>query len=631
MPWRTGFPAMARVRRKEFASRVGFGAFIGGAAWILTGDARVALWFVATVAVQLLDAAVGDQIMKGRTGRGWASLYSATMALSGAVFSGLGVLTWIGGGAAGQIFAILLPAAALLNTALIASRAAAVAPPIWAPHVAYMLGIPLISGIVSPERDLVGLACITVGAAVYVGHLRLALQRLLTERSGRERAAAELEETQSALAAFVATVPASVMVTDRHLRILEASPDWLASFGLSLEGVRGRSVFEIAPEYFAPFRGAYERCLAGERIHGGRVPSPQPDGTLRYLRAELSPWRDARGEIGGILVAALDITEMVEALERTERSQQRLKLAVEIADLHVWEADYVRRTVETDGAAETFFDYELDAETFLRDTNSTIDPRDRALISEAWSAAVLEDRPFRPEYRVARRDGREVWATCTAKLIRDEAGRPLRLIGAMQNITERKAAEAELRRAKETAEAASLAKSTFLATISHEIRTPLNGVLGMAQAMAGDALSSAQRERLSVIRESGETLLALLNDVLDLSKIEAGKLELEVAEFDLSALMRGAHAAFTAVAERKGLEFNLVVAPEARGRYRSDSTRVRQIVYNLVSNALKFTESGEVRVSVDRTADGLVLEVADTGARHAAGGPRASVREVRAG
>jgi signal transduction histidine kinase/ActR/RegA family two-component response regulator len=226
---------------------------------------------------------------------------------------------------------------------------------------------------------------------------------------------------------------------------------------------------------------------------------------------------------------------------------------------------------------------------------------------------VDDGTPYRPEYRVIRADDKEIWTSGACRLVNDREGRPIRLIGAMQNITERKAAERALLQAKEDAETANRAKSTFLATMSHEIRTPLNGVLGMAQAMAADDLSPLQRDRLDVVRQSGETLLHILNDVLDLSKIEAGKLELEEAEFDISDLARGAHAAFTAIANKKGLSFDLAVEAEARGVYVGDSTRVRQILYNLVSNALKFTESGEVRVCVARSSDGLRLTVSDTG------------------
>jgi len=177
-----------------------------------------------------------------------------------------------------------------------------------------------------------------------------------------------------------------------------------------------------------------------------------------------------------------------------------------------------------------------------------------------------------------------------------------------------RAARAEAQVRGVAAEAANEAKSAFLATMSHEIRTPLNGVLGMAQAMAADELSPVQRDRLEVVRRSGESLLAILNDVLDLSKIEAGRFELESIPFDLGDLAKGAHSAFTAIANKKGLSFDLTVAPAAQGVYLGDPTRVRQILYNLIANALKFTEQGEVRVTAARDPGGaLTLTVADTG------------------
>jgi signal transduction histidine kinase len=279
----------------------------------------------------------------------------------------------------------------------------------------------------------------------------------------------------------------------------------------------------------------------------------------------------------------------------------------------VWEVDYARGELTKAGAEDTFFDTPKTYEDLRADPFATIDERDRPMAMEAWTRRDGGLHGPNLEYRMARNDGREVWASGTAKLVRDPQGRPTRLIGAIQNITARKLAELELRQAKEEAEAANRAKSAFLATMSHEIRTPLNGVLGMAQAMAVDSLDPVQRERLEVIRQSGESLLAILNDVLDLSKVEAGKLELESAEFEIGELAKTAHATFAGIATAKGLSFDLVVEKTAQGIYLGDPVRVRQILWNLVGNALKFTEEGGVWVRVGRKGGKLVFSVRDSG------------------
>ena len=174
------------------------------------------------------------------------------------------------------------------------------------------------------------------------------------------------------------------------------------------------------------------------------------------------------------------------------------------------------------------------------------------------------------------------------------------------------AVQAALEKEAEAA-VANAAKSTFLATISHEIRTPLNGVLGMAQAMSADHLSEAQRGRLAVIRRSGEALTEILNDVLDLSKIEAGQLEIESVEFDLRDVLQAAIGAFGHAAAEKGLHLRLTTAEGAPGVYRGDPLRLRQVLYNLISNAVKFTARGEVLVSALRAGELVHIVVTDTG------------------
>ena len=176
-------------------------------------------------------------------------------------------------------------------------------------------------------------------------------------------------------------------------------------------------------------------------------------------------------------------------------------------------------------------------------------------------------------------------------------------------------AMAELVKARDDANAANVLKSHFLANMSHEIRTPLNGVLAMAEVMAMDDLAPTQRERLAVIRESGGLLLGVLNDVLDLSKIEAGRLEITDRPFDIAQLAQAIRETYAPQARDKGLAFEVAIAPEAQGLWRGDSDRLRQILGNLIANALKFTLEGAVAVRFASAEDGsgLRIDVADTG------------------
>ena len=413
------------------------------------------------------------------------------------------------------------------------------------------------------------------------------------------------------VSSIIESAPISLVMTDRALNVVSASPRWIEARQLEGQAVVGRPLMDLVPDarQWIPI---YERVLAGETVKANRVQLRRPDGVVVWLQAELTTWRDAAGEIGGLIITSYDVTEMVEALDRTERSEERLKLAMEIAEIHVWELDYRRAELIKVGAEDTFFTEPKTYAELARNIWSTLDPRDVENVKAQWDRHLTEGTPYHPEYRVTRADDKEVWVHGAVRYLTDQNGKPLRMIGAIQNITERKKSEGALVKAKEEAEAATRAKSAFLATMSHEIRTPLNGVLGMAQAMAMGELTDQQRERLDVVRQSGEALLSILNDVLDLSKIEAGKLELEDAEFDIGELASGAYATFEATAQAKGLSFELTVEKRARGVYRGDPVRVRQILYNLVSNALKFTDKGKVKVTVSRQARALVLTVRDT-------------------
>ncbi|HKT53658.1 MAG TPA: response regulator, partial [Caulobacteraceae bacterium] len=230
---------------------------------------------------------------------------------------------------------------------------------------------------------------------------------------------------------------------------------------------------------------------------------------------------------------------------------------------------------------------------------------------------IKAGEPYHVEYRINRTDGREVWVYATAELLEDDQGKPLRLLGAMQNITKRKLAEKEAERARDAAEAANRAKSDFLANMSHEIRTPLNGVMGIASALARTELDPEQRDMVSLIETSAHTLENLLSDILDLARIESGRIELHEEPFDLAQAIRMVAALFSARARAKRLSFEISVPPELSTLVVGDVTRIRQILSNLLSNAIKFTSKGgvsligEAECYADRLA--LRLTVTDTG------------------
>ena len=171
----------------------------------------------------------------------------------------------------------------------------------------------------------------------------------------------------------------------------------------------------------------------------------------------------------------------------------------------------------------------------------------------------------------------------------------------------------ELVRARDQAAAASVAKSQFLANMSHEIRTPLNGILGMTQVMAREDLSPAQCDRLEVVRDSGQALLTVLNDILDISKIEAGKLEIDNHEFDLAVAIQTACNAFAGIADQKDVAFRIEIDENAQGIWWGDGARLRQVISNLASNAVKFTHQGTVTVIARRVTHGVQVTVRDTG------------------
>jgi PAS domain S-box-containing protein len=200
------------------------------------------------------------------------------------------------------------------------------------------------------------------------------------------------------------------------------------------------------------------------------------------------------------------------------------------------------------------------------------------------------------------RAGRQQWVLASKVPLRDGSGQVVGLVGISRDITGRKKAEAELKRAMEAAEAANRAKSDFLANISHELRTPLSGILGMTGLALGTGLTAEQREYLDLVRDSATSLLRLINDLLDFSKIEAGKLVLDPHDFSLHDSLRDTMKVLGVQARQKGLHLAYTIASDVPDMLVGDAARLRQVIVNLVGNAVKFTETGEVAVSVERAS-----------------------------
>lgn len=236
---------------------------------------------------------------------------------------------------------------------------------------------------------------------------------------------------------------------------------------------------------------------------------------------------------------------------------------------------------------------------------------------DAYAKALRSDRPERLfELTTVAKDGRRVVVEGSRSKI--EVDGVVTAMGFWRDVTTRKEGETALREAKELAERANHAKTEFLAAMSHEIRTPLNGVLGMAAALETTPLSDLQRKMLGVINESGQSLMTLLTDILDLSKIEAGHMEFEEMPFDLGASLQAVASLYEETARAKNLTLDAVTADSARGVYLGDPTRLRQVLQNLISNAMKFTQAGSVklRASAEPIAGGrrvVRFEVVDTG------------------
>jgi PAS domain S-box-containing protein len=341
------------------------------------------------------------------------------------------------------------------------------------------------------------------------------------------------------------------------------------------------------------------------------------DGQERIVVSQCRPQRDEHGRTTALFGVFQDVTDRVRAEEALSASEARYRLM----------ADHATDVIATYGM-DGVFTYLSPSIVALvghapedmvgRKFSDFMHPEDVAAVQAAFGvyvAAGPDAQPPRVRYRATRKDGQEVWLEAHPKVIRDAAGRPIEFQDLVRDVTETKRLEEQLLEARDVAEAGARAKTEFLANMSHELRTPLTSVVGFAGLLqeAGDRLGPRERLYADRIATASQALLSVINDILDYSKLEADRVDLDPHPFDPRALARGAAGIVESQCAAKGIGLAVIVDPDLPDALMGDEGRLRQVTLNFLSNAAKFTGTGGIRLEVGRAGDRLRVAVADTG------------------
>jgi PAS domain S-box-containing protein len=313
-------------------------------------------------------------------------------------------------------------------------------------------------------------------------------------------------------------------------------------------------------------------------------------------------------------------TKIQENTKALELSEERYNIAISGTNDGLWDWDLRSNEVYYSPVWMKILGYESDPLPLVLSTwSENVHPEDFILAEQAIQSHLRGETPiYEHTHRMKHQNGHYIWTFAKGKCLRDEGGKPYRLVGTITDITAKKEAEEELKMAKEAAEIANRTKSEFLANMSHEIRTPMNAILGFSDLLQSMTSDDRYQSYLQAIRSSGKTLMSLINDILDLSKIEAGKLQLSYEGINLRALMNDIQQIFSVKAAEKGIQLLATVDESVPEAIAFDEVRLRQILFNMVGNAIKFTEQGHVSIQVSSSWSAeqkiqLVLQIQDTG------------------
>ena len=375
----------------------------------------------------------------------------------------------------------------------------------------------------------------------------------------------------------------------------------------------------IHPEDWPAVEARLQKLVREKSEGGQEFRIRRPDGAVRDISAVEKVFVDSHGEPARMIGVNLDITERKRAEEALRTSEEQFRhLAETIREVFfIQTPDPIRMAYISPAYDEIWGRPRQELYDRPALWIESVVAEDRELASRAF-AECMQGLPTDIEFRVTRPDDSIRWIHARSFPVFDSKGKFIRVVGIAEDITERRRVLIELQSARESAEAASRVKGEFLANMSHELRTPLNGIMGMTELALDTDLTSEQREYLSMVKTSSDSLLTVINDILDFSKIEAGKLDFESNEFNIRSGIEATMKALAIRAHEKKIELNCRVRPEVPDVLVGDPSRLRQIMVNLVGNAIKFTERGEVTLDVQEESGeaGSVLlhfSVADSG------------------